>query len=120
LHHQPPARPGDEHRSAKPSYNRAVTIPARISPDVLARYAADAAREIDGVRRLVPDRLRRHEGVRVKDDDDVAIEVHLGVEAGVSIPALGRDVQQRVAEYLERMTGTAPATVDVVVHEIGN
>jgi uncharacterized alkaline shock family protein YloU len=96
-----------------------VTVPAQISRDVLARYAADAVREVEGVRRLVPDRLRRHDGIRVTGEDDVAIEVHLGVEVGVSIPALGRDVQQRIAEYLERMTGTSPATVDVFVHEIG-
>jgi uncharacterized alkaline shock family protein YloU len=96
-----------------------VTVPAKISRDVLARYAADAAREVEGVRRLVPDRLRRHEGVRVSGEDDLAIEVHVGVDAGVSVPALGRDLQTHIAEYLERMTGTAPATVDVVVHEIG-
>jgi len=96
-----------------------MTVPARISRDVLARYAADAAGDAEGVRKLVPDRLRRHDGVRVKNDEDVAIEVHVSVEAGVSIPALGRDVQQRIAEYLERMTGTAPAAVDVIVHEIG-
>ena len=86
---------------------------------MLARYAADAAQEVEGVRRLVPDRLRRHDGVRITGEDEVAVEVHLGVEAGVSIPALGRDLQTRIAEYLERMTGTTPATVDVVVHEIG-
>jgi uncharacterized alkaline shock family protein YloU len=96
-----------------------VTAPAQISRDVLARYAADAAKDVEGVRRLVPDRLRRHDGVRVTDEENVAIEVHLSVEAGVSIPALGRELQQRVAEYLERMTGTAPSTVDVFVHEIG-
>lgn len=96
-----------------------MTGPAKISRDVLARYAADAAQEVEGVRRLVPDRLRRHDGVRVRGDDDVAIEVHLGVEAGVSIPALGQELQRRIADYLERMTGTAPSTVDVVVHEIG-
>ena len=96
-----------------------MTGPARISADVLARYAADAARDVAGVRRLVPDRLRRHGGVRVKDEGDVEIEVHLGIDAGLSIPALGRDIQQRIADYLERMTGTAPAAVDVVIHEIG-
>ena len=96
-----------------------MTAPAKISADVLARYAADAARDVAGVRRLVPDRLRRHGGVRVKDEGDVAIEVHLGIDAGVSIPALGRELQQRIADYLERMTGAAPTAVDVVVHEIG-
>jgi uncharacterized alkaline shock family protein YloU len=96
-----------------------VTEPARISKDVLARYAADAAKEVEGVHGLVPDRLRRHEGVRVTDEDGIAVEVHLAVDAGIAIPQLGRDLQQRIAEYLERMTGTAPSTVDVVVHEIG-
>lgn len=86
---------------------------------MLARYAADAATEVDGVRGLVSDRLRRHGGVRVKDDDEVAIEVHLEVEAGVAMPNVGREVQQRISEYLERMTGTAPATVDVVIHGVG-
>ena len=66
-----------------------MTAPAHISPDVLARYAADAAQEVDGVRRLVPDRLRRHDGVRVTGEDEVAVEVHVSVEAGVSIPTSG-------------------------------
>lgn len=94
--------------------------PATISSDVLARYAADAAREVPGVRRLVPDRLRRHAGVRVTNEGDVEIEVHVGIDAGVSIPALGRDLQQRIADYLERMTGSTPTAVDVVVHQIGD
>jgi len=95
--------------------------PARISPDVLARYAADATKEVDGVRGLVGDRLRRHDGVRVTEAGDaVALEVHVSVAAGTSIPTLGRDVQERVAGYLERMAGVAPATVDVIVHEIGD
>ena len=96
-----------------------MTAPAKISRDVVARYAADAAQEVKGVRKLVPDRLRRHGGVRVSDDDDVAVEVHLEVDAGTPIPDVGREVQRRIAEYLERMTGTAPATVDVIVHDVG-
>lgn len=91
----------------------------QIASDVLARYAADAVREVDGVRGLVGDRLRRSDGVRVTESaDSLAVEVHLSVSAGVSIPDLGLDVQQRVADYLERMAGVAPATVDVIVHEI--
>lgn len=87
---------------------------------MLARYAGDAARDAPGVRALVPNRLHRHDGVRVSGDDDaIAIEVHLDVEAGVAIPDVGADVQRRIADYLERMTGQTPATVDVVVHQIG-
>ena len=95
--------------------------PARIAPDVLARYAADAAREVEGVRGLVPDRVRRHDGVRVTEADGaMALEVHLSIDAGASIPVLGGDVQRRVLDYLARMAGSAPATVDVIVHEIGD
>ena len=91
-----------------------------ISNEVLARYAADAALEVDGVEGLAGDRVRRHDGVRVSGSDgSVAVEVHLRIFGGVSIPTLGRKVQEHVAGYLERMTGSAPTVVDVVVHEVG-
>lgn len=84
-----------------------------ISPDVLARYAGDAAREVDGVTGVV-EGVRK--GVRVEDGGEV--ELHLSVRFGVSIPALGAAVQQRVADYLERMTDTRPVSVNVVVEEV--
>lgn len=93
---------------------------ARISPDVLARYAADAALDVPGVRGLVERRLHRHRGVRVTAGEGrPAVEVHLRVDRGVSIPAVGREVQRRVAEYLARMADVEPAAVDVVVDDIG-
>ncbi len=94
---------------------------ARISPDVLARYAADAAREVDGVEGLVESHLHRHRGARVTEADDgrVSVELHLSVDGGASIPAVGQAVQRGVAEYLARMADVRPASVDVVVHEIG-
>jgi uncharacterized alkaline shock family protein YloU len=93
---------------------------ASISSDVVARYAADAARDVPGVRGLVESHLHRHRGVRVVEDDDaVRVEVHLAVEWGASIPDVGRDVQLRVREYLGRMAGVDPAAVDVVVDEVG-
>jgi uncharacterized alkaline shock family protein YloU len=95
--------------------------PAQISPDVLARYAADAAAEVEGVRGLVGDRMRRHDGVRVtRADESLTLEVHLRVATGVSIPDVARAVQERVVDYLRRMAGTTPDAVDVIVHEIGN
>jgi uncharacterized alkaline shock family protein YloU len=91
-----------------------------ISSDVLASYAADAAREVDGVRALVESTLHRHKGVRVLEEDGgVRIELHLAVNWGVSVPDLGREVQQRVAAYLARMASVQPETVDVVIDEIG-
>jgi uncharacterized alkaline shock family protein YloU len=93
---------------------------ATISSDILASYAADAAREVDGVRGLVESALHRHKGVRIVDDDGrVRVELHLAVEWGASIPTVGRDVQQRVAAYLEQMAKVDPEAVEVIVDEIG-
>ena len=93
---------------------------ATISSDILARYAADAAQEVEGVRGLVESHLPRHRGVRISDDEGrVVVEIHLAVEWGASIPDVGREVQQRIAEYLQRMADVRPATIDVVVDEVG-
>lgn len=87
---------------------------ASISSDILARYAGDAAREVEGVRDV------RKRGVNVQGSNGaVRVEVHVNVEWGSSIPALGRDVQARVREYLLGMAHIERATVDVVVDEIG-
>ena len=94
---------------------------ASISPDILARYASDAAREVEGVESLVESHLPRHRGARVTEQDGVVrIEVHVAVEWGASIPTVGRAVQRRVREYLGRMADVEPAAVDVVVDEIGS
>jgi uncharacterized alkaline shock family protein YloU len=93
---------------------------ATISSDILASYAADAAREVDGVRGLVESALHRHKGVRIVDDEGgVRVELHLAVEWGASIPTVGREVQQRVAAYLARMAKVDPEAVDVIVDVIG-
>jgi uncharacterized alkaline shock family protein YloU len=91
-----------------------------VSSDVLARYAADAAREVEGVRGLVASQLHRHRGVRVlAEDERTTVELHLDLDGGVSIPVVGRSVQRRVGDYLERMAGARPAAVNVVVDAIG-
>ena len=45
-------------------------------------------------------------------------ELHLAVDWGSSIPELGRVVQERVREYLGRMTDLRVEQVEVVVDEI--
>jgi uncharacterized alkaline shock family protein YloU len=93
---------------------------ASISTDILARYAADAAREVEGVRGLAESSLPGRHPVRVRGSDDtVRIELHLVAEWGASIPALGRRVQERVREYLGRMADVEPTAVDVVVDAVG-
>src|SRR5439155_8987645 len=72
---------------------------ASISTEILARYAADAAGEVEGVRSLAGRR-----GVKVGEEDGVVrVELHLAVDWGASIPVVGRTVQDRVREYLGRM-----------------
>lgn len=93
---------------------------ASISSDILAAYASDAAREVDGVRSLVDGRLPPHRGVRVSGDDGrFTVELHLGLGAGASVPAVGRLVQERVRDYLRSMADVELAAVNVVVDEIG-
>jgi uncharacterized alkaline shock family protein YloU len=93
---------------------------ASISSEVLARYAADAAREIEGVRGLVASQLLRHRGVRVSDTDGaVTVEIHVDADWGANLPELGADVQRRVLDYLERMAGSRPAAVNVVIDSVG-
>jgi len=88
---------------------------ASISTEILERYAADAAREIAGVRDLP-----RRRAVKVRESDgDVRVELHLAVDWGASIPSIASDVQARVREYLLRMAAVDPSAVEVVVDEIG-
>jgi len=87
-----------------------------ISSELLGSYAADAAREVEGVRPL----LGKHHGVRVTESDGaVAVELHVAVEWGADVAVLGAAVQERVRAYLGRMADVTPTAVDVVVAEIG-
>lgn len=89
-----------------------------ISPDILASYAADAAREVSGVSGLVGSALHRHDGVRVSlGEERVAVELHVALAWGASAPDVGAEVQSRVVEYLARMADVRPDAVDVVVDE---
>ena len=92
---------------------------ASISPDVIARYARDAAREVPGVAELVEGALPGRRAVRVAGDDGrFRLEVHVRIAWGASIPEVGRTVQARVREYLQRMAAVDPVGVDVVVDEV--
>jgi uncharacterized alkaline shock family protein YloU len=93
---------------------------ASISTEILARYAADAARGVDGVRGLADSPLPRRHAVRVSGENGaVRVELHLVTEWGASIPAVGKRVQSRVREYLRSMADVEPAAVEVVVDAVG-
>jgi uncharacterized alkaline shock family protein YloU len=87
-----------------------------IASDVLARYAGDAAGEVDGVSGLADGRLRAGKAISVSGDEDtLAIELSLELEWGRSSTEVGKAVQRSVYEYLERMASVSPASVQVVV-----
>lgn len=91
-----------------------------ISSEVLARYAGDAAREVAGVAGLAQGSLYRDRAVEiVSTDDSTAVTIHLELEWGSSAPAVAREVQQRVVDYLERMANLAVGSVDIVVAGVG-
>ena len=85
-----------------------------ISNDVLARYAGDAALEVDGVSSLAPDAAEIS-----GTDGSVDIDVHVELAWGATAEGVARAVQQRVAEYIERMANVHVGSVDVVVDRVG-
>lgn len=84
-----------------------------ISAEVLARYAGDAAQEVNGV----SDLTRGAEVTRGSETADVV--VHLELEWGAASEVVARQVQERVAEYLGRMADLEVRSVDVVVERVG-
>jgi uncharacterized alkaline shock family protein YloU len=85
-----------------------------ISADVLARYAGDAAREVDGVAGLTRGAA---EVAITAERADVVVHVEL-VWGAAAKDACGR-VQERVAEYLGRMANLEVGSVDVIVERVG-
>jgi uncharacterized alkaline shock family protein YloU len=80
-----------------------------ISPDVLARYAADAAADVPGVH------TKQRRGARVTGDE---VEVHVVIDYGANIPDVAAEIQQRVIDYLVRMADMRPSSVNVVVDDV--
>ena len=92
-----------------------MTEPAQISLDVLAQYAGDAAKEVDGVSGLADGPLHRGKAVEITGDEDtLAVGLSLELTWGKSAVEVAGEVQRRVSEYLARMAQLTPASVDVV------
>jgi len=80
-----------------------------ISPEVLQRYAADAAAEVPGVQ------TKQRRGARVHGG---TVDVHVVVDYGANIPEVAAEVQRRVLDYLGRMADVRPSRVNVVVDDV--
>jgi uncharacterized alkaline shock family protein YloU len=91
-----------------------------ISPEVLARYAGDAAREVPGVSGLAESPLHRGRAVELSSaDGETGVVVHLELEWGSSAKDVAVEVQRRVSHYLERMADAKVGSVDVVFERVG-
>lgn len=82
---------------------------SQISPDVLARYAVDAAAEVRGVH------TKQRRAAKMTGSD---VEVHVVVDYGANIPTVAAEVQRRVADYLAQMADARPDAVHVVVDDV--
>jgi len=92
----------------------------QISPEVLARYAGDAAREVSGVAGLAEGSLHRGRAIDIsRADHATAVTVRIELEWGSSAASVAREVQARVAEYLGRMADLTVGSVDVVIDGVG-
>ena len=92
-----------------------MTDSPTISNEVLARYAGDAAREVDGVSGLADGALHRGKAVEISGDEDtLAVGLSLELAWGRHSAEVADEVQRRVSEYLARMAHVTPASVDVV------
>src|SRR4051794_41456788 len=73
---------------------------SHISPEVLGRYAADAAAEVRGVH------TKQRRGARVAGHE---IEVHVVVDYGANVQAVAADVQRRGSGFPRAAVGRRPA-----------
>ena len=85
-----------------------------ISPDVLARYAGDAALDVNGVSGLARDAAEV-----TRTGGSAAVVVHVELQWGAGSEAVARQVQARVAEYLGRMAELEVVSVDVLIERVG-
>jgi len=101
----------------------------RVANEVVASIAALAALQVSGVHSMyqpggqqierIVRRSHAHRGVRVElVDDALKLDVYLVMESGGNVPAVGAEVQRRVADAIDRMLDLRVASVNVFVSEV--
>ena len=100
-----------------------------IADSIVAKVAASAAREVDGVaslrggiprRGLIRGSERRRGGamVQVEDDGSVAVAVRLVVLEGFAIPRVIETVRERITDRIAFATGMTVTHVDIGVVDV--
>ena len=101
----------------------------KIASDVVAVIAALAATEIDGVHSMagnITNELiskfgmkKRSKGVKsAMDSGEVRVDMMVVVNYGYSIPDVSRQVQEKVSQQIENMTGLSVTEVNVRVASV--
>ena len=103
----------------------------KVGNNVYTNIAGNAATKCFGVKgmamRSVSDglvHLLRRESmgkgvlVRTNDDDSISIELHIVIDQGVNIPALGASIVSEVRYIVSKQTETKVRDVDVVIDSI--
>jgi uncharacterized alkaline shock family protein YloU len=101
----------------------------RVANEVVASIAAFAALQVHGVHAMYHpsgqnfDRIVRrshaHRGVRVEmRDDALHLSLYVVIESGGNVPVVGAEVQQRVADAIDRMLALRVEEVNVFVSEV--
>ena len=103
----------------------------KVGSNVYTNIAGNAATKCFGVKgmaiRSVSDglvHLLRRESmakgvlVRVNEDESISIELHIVIDQGVNIPALGASILSEVRYIVSKQTETEVRDVDVVIDSI--
>jgi len=101
----------------------------RVANEVVASIAAFAALQVQGVHAMYHpggqnfDRIVRrshaHRGVRVElIDDALHLNLYVVMESGGNVPVVGAEIQQRVADAIDRMLALRVEEVNVFVSEV--
>ena len=98
----------------------------KIASDVVAAIASLAANEVDGVHSMAGNLTNEligklgmrnlSKGVKVvMEESDVRVDMALNIKYGYSIPKVSKQVQEKVEQQIENMTGLMVTEVNIRV-----
>jgi uncharacterized alkaline shock family protein YloU len=114
---------------SRPEVRRPLGV-TRVANEVVAWIAVLTALQVPGVHAMyqaagqslerILRRSHAHRGARVELRDDSTLDVDLWVVvlSGHSVPKVGAEVQQRVADAIDRMLGLEVGDINVHVSEV--
>lgn len=116
----------DENRSTHTLYEKDKIGEVQIADEVVAIIAGLAATEVDGVDSMAGNITNElvgrlgmknlSKGVKVEvTEEHVSVDLSLNIRYGFHIPAVSRQVQEKVSTAIENMTGLTVLDVNVKI-----